>query len=192
MASSVGAISCTRYLMPRCSASNRPREVLVEEESLSGSSRPNTFAGPNAWTDRAAQTELSIPPEMATTNPRRCRILPTTSRMREAIFSTSAGLSNSSTDALSTGLAFIKTTPDSRHFDQIADNALLSLTPFLAVPSRTRYASGSYKRQDSCDNRPVPPWRSTRHRREERLPPGSFDPESRRLLPPRQPRRPNP
>ena len=47
--------------------------VLAEDESVSGSKRAKTRFGPMAFTDRAADTELSIPPETATTSPRRFR-----------------------------------------------------------------------------------------------------------------------
>ena len=45
--------------------------MLPGLESRSGISRPNTLPAPTARTASAAQTELSMPPEIATTNPRR-------------------------------------------------------------------------------------------------------------------------
>jgi hypothetical protein len=70
MASSVGAMSVTWDSTPRCSHSRRPRAVLSGEDSRSGRSNANTRSAPTARTASAAQTELSMPPETATTSPR--------------------------------------------------------------------------------------------------------------------------
>jgi hypothetical protein len=78
--------------MPWCSATMRPRRRLSEDESNSGSSRPNTLAAPNARTHSAEVTELSMPPEIATTMPR-LRALRAKFLRPVVIFSTAASLS---------------------------------------------------------------------------------------------------
>ena len=52
-------------------ASVSPRDKLLDDESVSGNNNPKTFLAPRAFTHNAAETELSIQPDMATTNPRR-------------------------------------------------------------------------------------------------------------------------
>ena len=54
-------------------ASIPPRRRASVEESRSGSRSPRTRSGPSARAKRAATTELSIPPDIATTAPRRRR-----------------------------------------------------------------------------------------------------------------------
>src|SRR5262245_46966683 len=78
--------------MPRNSATRRPRRTLSEDESFSGSSRPNTLDFPNARTQSAEVTELSMPPESATTTPR-LRARRTNSSRPLQILSTAAALS---------------------------------------------------------------------------------------------------
>jgi hypothetical protein len=53
-------------------ASDCDRRKLSGDESASGSMSPSTRCGPKARTQSAATTLLSMPPEMATTAPRRC------------------------------------------------------------------------------------------------------------------------
>ena len=59
-----------------------PRWTLNPEESCSGSSRPYTRSAPSAFTLKVADTELSMPPEIATTRPRRDRSRDRISRRR--------------------------------------------------------------------------------------------------------------
>src|SRR5690606_38426339 len=72
----------------RCRASNSPRSVLKPDESCSGSSKPNTFSGPSAFTASAAHTELSMPPDIAMTNPCRERSFRRISLIRAHMCST--------------------------------------------------------------------------------------------------------
>src|SRR5687768_11559732 len=101
-------MSSTRYSMPRPSATSRPSRVVAAEESRSGSSNPSTRCGPKARTASAAHTELSTPPESATTTPRRCRTRDTISTRRRAMRAVSAAQSMWNTDADNSGAAVAK------------------------------------------------------------------------------------
>src|SRR5712664_201100 len=94
-------MSSTRYSRRRCSATRRPSRVLSLDESCSGSSSANTRSRPKARAASAAHTELSMPPETATTTPRRRSTRPTISTRRALISAVSAAQSMSSTDASS-------------------------------------------------------------------------------------------
>jgi len=56
-------------------------EKVLGEESRSGRTRANTFPFPMARVARAAQTELSMPPETAMTHPLRKRVAETMARI---------------------------------------------------------------------------------------------------------------
>jgi hypothetical protein len=70
-------------------------EYLLGGESL-GRTRANTFSFPMARVARTAQTELSIPPDTATTQPLRKRVDDTISRILRGIRSTASAKSKSS------------------------------------------------------------------------------------------------
>jgi hypothetical protein len=78
--------------MPWCSATILPSRRLSDEESYSGNNTPNTLPAPNAFTHNAEVTELSMPPDRATTTPR-LRALRAKVRSEPVIFSTAASLS---------------------------------------------------------------------------------------------------
>lgn len=66
-------MSSVTLSIPSCSAKDRAMFRLAGSLSRSGMNRPRTCFGPTASTARAAQTELSTPPLMPTTSPRRLR-----------------------------------------------------------------------------------------------------------------------
>ena len=71
----------TTWRIPRCSASIRPRRSASSDESRSGMRSPTTRSFPSARVQSAATTELSMPPDMPTTAPRRRRTWRTCSRI---------------------------------------------------------------------------------------------------------------
>ncbi len=82
-------MSSTTYRIPSCSASSRPSRSASSDESRSGSSSPNTRSAPSARVARVATTELSTPPDIATTTPRRRRSPRTMDRICASIPSAS-------------------------------------------------------------------------------------------------------
>ena len=64
--------------------------TLADDESVSGNNKPKTLFLPNASTQSAAQTALSTPPEIATTNPLRFNLRRKLSRIRPVILSISS------------------------------------------------------------------------------------------------------
>src|SRR5690606_21328793 len=86
-------------------ASRRPLTELSEEESRSGISRPKTLSGPSARTARAAHTELSMPPDMATTKPRRRRCWRINSRTLSVMRVISASRSKDSKASIKVSMA---------------------------------------------------------------------------------------
>src|SRR5690348_9702643 len=94
-------MSSTRYSSLRCSATMRPRRVLLLDESCSGRRSASTRSRPKARAASAAHTELSMPPETATTTPRRRSTRPTISTRRVLLSAVAAAQSMSSTDGSS-------------------------------------------------------------------------------------------
>src|SRR3990172_3840992 len=89
------------HAMPQCSATARPNRLLAPDDSRSGNSRPNTRCGPSACAASAAHTELSTPPDNATTTPRRRKSRATMPCRRSPIRFTSATVSRRNTLASS-------------------------------------------------------------------------------------------
>jgi len=90
MAASAGAMSTVSARTPRCSARTSALRALAEAESRSGRISANTRCAPTACTASAMHTELSTPPEIATTRPRLCSSRAVASRRRAAMRATSA------------------------------------------------------------------------------------------------------
>ena len=73
----------------KVSATEVLRSRVSSDEWCSGMSRPKTFDGPRAFTAKARQVLLSMPPERATTRPRRFSCLVKMVRIWVVIFWTS-------------------------------------------------------------------------------------------------------
>ena len=92
--------SSTTNSIARCRAQSRASARLWGSDSRSGRPRPRTCPGPTASTARAAHTELSTPPLIATTIPPRRSVSPTWKRSVSAIRRVSAAASSSSRSAI--------------------------------------------------------------------------------------------
>ena len=64
-------MSSTSESMPKASATWRLNRSVSSDDSCSGRCSPNTRSGPSARTHSPATTLESMPPERATTAPRR-------------------------------------------------------------------------------------------------------------------------
>src|SRR6266545_237266 len=83
-------MSSVTWSIPSCVASSVASCRLIGSLSRSGRKSPNTCLGPSALTASAAQVELSIPPLIATTSPRRRSWLPSWARSSALIRSTAS------------------------------------------------------------------------------------------------------